>query len=713
MFLLIITVVFIASCATAEVRAIRKGDLQQLEKFLSKGGDPNTVFSDGNPLIHIAVQYGQADSLERLLIAGADSNLLNSSGDTAAILASGQNRFDMIKILLKYRANMRIPGKGGKTTLMLASAMGNIQMMERLLSVNVPINGVDNRGSTALFYSVSANKPDVISYLLKYGADAGHIDNKGRNPLHFMTQNRNTAYARLLINAGTDPTQQEDTSGETALHVASGSGAWELVQLYLANGSQSDINLSSRNWGSPLFYSLKPEISSADAIKTLRILLNSGADSNLPSVKEIYPLTFAVEKLDVTLVEMLIKSGARLDHRFSERKTLLHIAVSRDIPELASLLIDEGINPNLTDLNGNTALFNAVQNSFMKTAELLLAKGSDPNVVNNSGATTLFITMEKDAGQRQDFSAMTNLLLRYNASLHQRKGILNSLLFMTSKSGNAEVAEYLLKSGADLNEMDQSGKTMLMSASEGTFIDLVQVLLEQGARVNMRDNQGNTAMHYASLAGSVKGVELLLHYGENPDPVNYEKQRPIQLVPENGQGLRILEILLTAGAQPLPVDTPSEVDTSPEIETTEEVSDTIVTIVDTTIDIAISNEIWGKARILIPGEKEPRGISDVRMSFSGFSSQVPQLYPANLVSKSNPKEVVIYIWNETADTAEIYKVKTDRNIEPFSIISSGEITEIITRQGNVFPIYSDNNEYFGEIKTTGQDEQYYRLIEED
>ena len=40
--LILITItLIISSCASTEVRAVRQGDIQKLEKFLSKGGDPN------------------------------------------------------------------------------------------------------------------------------------------------------------------------------------------------------------------------------------------------------------------------------------------------------------------------------------------------------------------------------------------------------------------------------------------------------------------------------------------------------------------------------------------------------------------------------------------------------------------------------------------------------------------------------------------------
>ena len=715
--LLLVAVFIVSSCATAEVRAVRQGDLQQLEKFLSSGGDPNTFYAEGNALIHIAVQYGQAGSLEKLLLAGANPNLLNSTGNTAAFLAAGKNRHDMINILINYNGDMRIPGNGGKTTLMLAAANGNIQMMEKLLSAGVSLEAIDSSGLSALFYSVSSKNSDGMSFLLKSGSNAGLLDKKGRTPLHLLTQNRHRSYARLLIQAGTDPYRQQNSTGETPLHIASGTGAWELVEEYLANGVQPQINLLSTRWGAPLFYALKPEIPTPAATRTINLLLNAGADPNLANVQNILPIVFAVEKLDVPLVEILIQAGAEINMRLPERRTLLHIAASRDMPELASVLISSGLNANLKDLQGNTALYISVVKPARNTAEVLLALGADPNIINNAGQTVLLITLKKDAALQQGLSFETSLLLRYKAALPPGKNILPELLLRTAESGNAEVAGILLESGANPDEMTREGKTILMQSSARGFIELSEILLIKGARVNMRDEKGNTAMHLSSAAGSVKGVELLLHYGENPDPINYEKIRPIQLAPENGQGLRITEILLNAGANPIPQEEKPVIEVIVEDHPVVEENNNKEIIIEidseTTAEEYTNDEEWDKARVLFIEEKEPRGISERRTTFTGYSALVPESYPKNLSSRSNPREVVIYIRNEVPGSVEIYLVNSGGEIEAISIISSGEFFEVKTQQGNVYPVYSQDNRYFGEIQVTGQVEQYYRLVEEE
>ena len=760
--ILIVAALLISSCASVEVRAVRHGDMQKLEKFLSKGGDPNTVDTSGNGLIHIAVQYGQEDSLRALLNAGANRDLLNRAGNSALILAVGKNAVNLVDILLDYGADPTRKGRGGKTTLMVVAGNGNVTLMKLLVSKGVEIEAVDNSGSSALFYSVTANRPEALLFLLNSGADAGLIDNKGRTALHFLTKNRQRPIARMLIQAGADPSRIQDLTGETPLHIASGSGAWELVEEYLGNKRvRQQVNLLSVKRGSPLLYAMTPGLPSQAAVNTMKKLLDAGADPNLTSVKNVLPIVYAVEKLDAPRVELLVQAGSNVNIRPGGEKTLLHLAVARNNPKIVSVLLRAGIDPDLLDKQGNTALFTAVDRSYIASTETLLNSGSDTNIINNKGQTVLYISLKKDADRKSGISKETSLLLRHNAALPPGKKILSELLLRTTTSGNADVARILLKNGADPNSREQNGMTLLMLSSSRRFIKLSEVLLKGGAGINVWDKSGNTAMHYASSAGSIDGVKLLLRYGEDPDAENYETVRPIQLAPQNDQGNKIVEILLAAGAQPVPQkaeqekvadtnETPLLVDkeaVAKEPVAKAQSSDKIIpesgseaivskdtkekaapaedlVVTDQKKDVKdnqsedskgeqVTKAEWGKAKVLFVGQDEPRKVSKERISFKGFLANVPKSYPKNLHSQSNKRKVTLYILNETRVAAEIYFITTGGKINAVQTLSPWESTSIKTREGNVYPVYTQDNNYFGEIKTTGQKEQYFRLAEKE
>ena len=84
-----------------------------------------------------------------------------------------------------------------------------------------------------------------------------------------------------------------------------------------------------------------------------------------------------------------------------------------------------------------------------------------------------------------------------------------------------------------------------------------------------------------------------------------------------------------------------------------------------------------------------------------------------MYSQSNKREVHIYIRNETQFTAEIYFVSTAGMIEAVEILYSGGFIKMESQEGNIYPVYTQDSNYFGEIRTTGQEVQYYRLAEKE
>lgn len=736
----LLVVLILGSCASAEVRAVRKGDVEEIRKFLADGGDPNTVYDDGNALIHIAVLSGQTASLDTLLQAGANANLKNSAGNTAAILAAGANRRDMIDLLLKYGADMRTAGRGGVTTLMLASSKGNVSLMDILLKLGVPVNGQDDKGRSAIFYSISAPDAEALAFLLNSGADASMADKENRTPLHDLTQNRQKAYALLLVDRGTDLQKTQNSTGETALHKAAGSAAWELVELYLSRGAGAQINSASSVLGAPLFYAMKENLPPSDSLKTMEILLGSGSDPNQVSASNVSPIVHAVEKLDIPRVELLISRGANVNIPLPEERNLLHRAVFKKSPQLVSLLLDYNMNPDSRDIYGKTPLYYAVEQNDKGSLEVLLANGSSPNMGSSEGINPLYLSLERDANT-PSLSEMTSLLLRYGALLPREKEKLSQLLLKSVRSGNSGAVDLLLQSGADAGAADRQGVSALMVSSNQKTVDISELLLFRGARTNALDSNGNTALHYASGAGSVAGVELLLRFQAEPDPVNYNNTRPVEMAPKNAQGERIVEILLAAGAKPLPVVTPEpvpEVVPEPEPEPVTEPESVPETVPETEVqpeavapiepeaapvpeseplpESPVSEEPeadddnWPKARILTLGEEEPRRISRGRKTFPGYSASVPESFPRSMYSKFNNQDIKLFIRNETSLTAEVYIVNSDGKTDAIASIAPGDVLELGTWQGNYYPVYSANGSYFGNVQTTGQREQYYRLV---
>ena len=94
----------------------------------------------------------------------------------------------------------------------------------------------------------------------------------------------------------------------------------------------------------------------------VRMLLNSGANPNIPSTLEVgfnSPLHTACNKGAMEVIEMLVKAGANVNARNQLGQTALHVATrQRNVP-LAKYLLSVGVDATIRDTNGCNAAFYA------------------------------------------------------------------------------------------------------------------------------------------------------------------------------------------------------------------------------------------------------------------------------------------------------------------------------------------------------------------
>ena len=92
--------------------------------------------------------------------------------------------------------------------LHFAAQDGDLDEVRRLLSEGRDINAFDDLGKTPLHYAVMKEHLEVARALIEHGADvnAHHEPTISNTPLSEVAGNCSLAMAKLLIDAGADPT---------------------------------------------------------------------------------------------------------------------------------------------------------------------------------------------------------------------------------------------------------------------------------------------------------------------------------------------------------------------------------------------------------------------------------------------------------------------------------------------------------------------------
>ena len=320
-----------------------------------------------------------------------------------------------------------------------------------------------------------------------------------------------------------------------AVHLAA-YGHAGLLRLLIAHGADVDAlgYEGNHGWAPPLVLACWE-----GTVETVRLLLEAGADPNLPARPGGSALHAAINHYDAEKIELLLRHGARHD---------LYSAVAvGDLEEVErQLAAGDGLLDRRDDLRGRTPLEWAVFNGREKVAEYLLEAGaetspqifvglgkldevrqlaqSDPEFVNRP------LPPEREpplihALRSRDLE-MVKLLLRLgadpasggwepgaDAESHGRDGI--PLTFWRGQSplaraGDPAFAEILIEAGADVNGEFIPGRSLLFHYLRGGAFDVARLLLCRGADPDRlgRSRGGTTTLQSLVAPDGVEAREL-------------------------------------------------------------------------------------------------------------------------------------------------------------------------------------------------------------
>lgn len=287
-------------------------------------------------------------------------------------------------------------------------------------------------------------------------------------------------------------------------------------------------------------------------VRASKLLIDHGADVNDQNGQDKSGLSLAASVGEVGLIQILLDSGAAIDHADTLGITpLLHCQLNKNWPAV-QLLLDRGANvvtgtqidnPLLqasrshdtemvklllegarveSPFGGPSPLYGALshwrytkhESDDEETVRLLLEAGADPNATFHRGDAPQFSQTPLMVASENASITAVKLLFDHGADLKTEIERMWSPLIGAVKINSAEMVKLLLERGCNPNDLDDFIKAPISwAAPHGDNREKVEALISYGADINASDSHLETPLMMATRHGNLSMVDYLLDQG--------------------------------------------------------------------------------------------------------------------------------------------------------------------------------------------------------
>lgn len=196
-----------------------------------------------------------------------------------------------------------------KDTYFKAVEKGNIEEVSRFLEQGTEINSKDHQGRTAVMLATYAKNAEMVKFLIDKGADVNIQDQMKNSPFLFAGAEGYLEILKLTIGAGADP-KILNRYGGTALIPASEHGYVDVVKLLLEQTTVDVNHVNNLGW-TALMEAVILSNGGKTQQDTIKLLIEHGADVNIPDSEGITPLQHAKARGFTEIRDILLQAGAK------------------------------------------------------------------------------------------------------------------------------------------------------------------------------------------------------------------------------------------------------------------------------------------------------------------------------------------------------------------------------------------------------------------
>jgi ankyrin repeat protein len=454
-------------CSALAFSADYSDHVDHVRFLLDHGADPNGISSESsNPFFHIsvlnyAVYQNRPKIVAELLARGARQN--DHGWDVGSTI-----HFAFI-------------GAGHNHPPHYGCFPESKELLQLLLAAGAPVSEPDQIGRTVLAKAAHACDGEVVSLLLNAGAEVDQLSSNpdGKElwtPLLFALYGDRPDNARLLLNAGANPTFTSSNHGVMPIINAACLDNLDLTEDILARGA--DVNVTGWSY--------------------LDDTWPKGQGYRRVAYEAVSPLGCAAEYSDMPMLQRLIDAGADtnlIDRVDGETPIMRAVTSFRDesaISATVTALISAGADITLAN-QSYSVLHNALDHNPdfpPNLLERLIQLGAPVEAITTLRGKPINLVL----GEANSAVGLARVLLRHASDLSTPTpwaGV--TPLMAATKDGNPSLIREVLRRGVDVNVVDRDGTTALMIAASLGSLQVVELLCSAGADKHLQDHYGKTA----------------------------------------------------------------------------------------------------------------------------------------------------------------------------------------------------------------------------
>lgn len=362
------------------------GSAPMIAKLLDAGADPKSATTEGETALMTIARTGNVDAAKILLAHGADLNSKEQwRQQTPLMWAAAECHPEVAQELIAHGADVNAkqvtwnwerqitkePREkwmplGGFTPLHFAARQGCLSTAQVLVKAGAEMNAVNPNGFSPLLLAIINSHYDVAAFLIEQGADSNIADETGRTPLY----------------AAVDMHTLPDSNLPWPSELGNKLSSLDLIKILLAHGANVNAQLKKqqpyrskvdRGADTMLGTGTTPLMRAAKAgdAEVVQALLAKGADPKLTTKSAMTPVMAAAglgtkeedttgrkktEADAIASIKLCLDAGADVNAVDGQGDTALHGAAQKGYDQVVQFLVEHGAKTDIKDKKGRTPL---------------------------------------------------------------------------------------------------------------------------------------------------------------------------------------------------------------------------------------------------------------------------------------------------------------------------------------------------------------------